>query len=710
MPSQVADTQATPAPQPLWGSSAGWRPAGVSALGVALVAWVASATLGASHPYAQGALWAGLMAVSFVGWGRLVNLWLSPAVLADWGLRAGWGMTLSVLVGGFLSFLHLVSRPLLVAQVALGVALFLWPLSPRALMRRLRDPSMPSRVVKKVGVGALAFVVALWVGCSALGHLGDASFNPSDDAPLYLTLAEKLCHAGSLFEPFAARRASILGGHVYLHAMFLAGAQVWYIHVVDGGVCLVIAVAILFGYAQERRTRSGLVAAGLSLVVLVTLRSVERNTGSLYSGIVALLTLYRTLRVPCALPREMQEKTAPAEASRWLGARARWPVEARRTVALAGLSLFSILLRPSNAPTVLAFLVFVLVSDYLSLCPAPWSRSALGSLGRVTVLFAGTFVLLLSPWSIMLEQSSGTFFFPLGKSNMTPGFSYVSAANTLADAATRLVNYFSYGKPLGALALFVIVGLLPLSRRNRNDLVALSLAVLVGLLALARSATQFDVDDTSRWFFSYVATFGLLVAASARDGMPAGLLAVPVVAHAVLGLGEMGDLLKTRIGQSGDAYTRDHAMLDTWNRMSADYSDVQSHIPAGATVATAVFENCRFDFQRNTIYELDVLGGMGPAPGWPVGKGAEALAQYLRGVGVRYVVWVDFNLPSEFYNRAHWKGHLQKVGFYLSAWAPIQLDAEDALDAFPKIRNVVYRGHGMTVVDLDAPPSSTAGK
>jgi hypothetical protein len=96
---------------------------------------------------------------------------------------------------------------------------------------------------------------------------------------------------------------------------------------------------------------------------------------------------------------------------------------------------------------------------------------------------------------------------------------------------------------------------------------------------------------------------------------------------------------------------------------------------------------------------------MGPAPGWPAHKGPEALGEYLVANGVEYLAWVDFNSSNEFYGRMHWAPFVHEERSYLQGEAVLQLDAEDAIEKLSALRRVVYRAHGMTVVDLAAPPN-----
>src|SRR5580692_9596242 len=94
-----------------------WNRARVAIFSLASIA-IIGAVIGVraanEHIYAQSVLWAGLVLGSFVGWGAILNEWVAPDTRLDWGLRAGWGMSLSVLLGGFLCLAHLVGRVTLV--------------------------------------------------------------------------------------------------------------------------------------------------------------------------------------------------------------------------------------------------------------------------------------------------------------------------------------------------------------------------------------------------------------------------------------------------------------------------------------------------------------------------------------------------------------------------------------------------------------------
>jgi hypothetical protein len=517
--------------------------------------------------------------------------------------------------------------------------------------------------------------------------LGSHWFNPSDDLPFYFVLPKKILETGSMYEPFAIRRILSFGAQAYLHAAFVAVAPIYYLAAVDGGICFVIVLALLVGLTRGGwRCSREVVGLGAAVLLLFSMPEVRINTNSEVSSLAALLTLYRTLRAARDDPADQDGQ---------------WPPAPRRTVCVACITAVCILLRTSNAPCVFFFLCFAFGSDYLLASRSPLTRSSIRTLGRSILAFGLAFAASLLPWSIMLRQSCGTFFYPLGKGNITPGWAVLEAPKGLGGELAQLFTHLFYGKPVATFLALVIAGLAPVKKGARSDIAALSIASLLGLAVLSHQSAAFPDADAARYYFPFVAAAALVVAASsARMAEGAVLVAIGVAAHLALSRDEartrFPDLANRAMDPGG---TAGKAAFDA---ATTDYADIQAHIPAATTIATAVFEGFRFDFRRNHILLLDVLGAMGPPPGWPTQKGPEALAAYLRKCGVQYLVAVDFNAPSEFYNRAHWTTLLGVNGSYLQHEAKLVLDAEDAIDKLVAKQPIMYRSHGMAVVDLDS--------
>ena len=382
-------------------------------------------------------------------------------------------------------------------------------------------------------------------------------------------------------------------------------------------------------------------------------------------------------------------------------------MDGRRAVALGALACVPVLLRTSSAAAVLPFVTLLVASDFLLGTRWPWGMAELTSLARVGALVVAAFLVALAPWSLMFAQSCGTPFYPLGHSNITPEWTYLHRAEGMAAVATGLVEDLFHAAPLASLVPFFIAGLAPLKGRARNDLVALSVASLIGLWTLAREATAFGAEDKSRYYYAYIVAMALLTTASVgRRGSRAAIVAACVGMHLAATREDFHKTLLWDIDHVSKVRKQDKDR-DDFDARTGDYQDVQSYVPAGATMVTAVSENDRFDFTRNRVFALDVIGGMGPKPGWPTHQGPEALARYLVANGVQYAVWVDFDKAGPPYSKRQWEEHLVRddyKGSYLQGEAAVEIDAADALTRLPSIRRLVYQAHNMSVVDLTSRP------
>ena len=329
----------------------------------ACVTWAITARM---HPYGQAVLWTALLLASFVGWGTVVSFGVAPGTRHDWGLRAGWGVVSLRLPRGWLCLTHLASRVGLIALVGIGVATCFASILSHGVRawRRLSITRLRRRVV--LAVARPGPMVLVWIAYGAalflaFATLGDRAFNQYDDPSLYMLLPERLVQTGSLFDPFAARRIPVMGGHVLLHALFLAVASPFYLNVVDGGLCVLVVMALLIGLTKGALKRGNVAPLAFVVLLFFALRSVRVNTGSIFSGLVAIVTLYRTVRAPLTTAA-----TAPL-----------WPMEKRRVALLAAAAATTFLLRLSLLGAALSFVALILASDFLTTVRRPWQWTSL---------------------------------------------------------------------------------------------------------------------------------------------------------------------------------------------------------------------------------------------------------------------------------------------------------------------------------------------
>ena len=194
------------------------------------------------------------------------------------------------------------------------------------------------------------------------------------------------------------------------------------------------------------------------------------------------------------------------------------------------------------------------------------------------------------------------------------------------------------------IAAIVLIGL----RRSREwafaPILAFASAVVTGVVLMV--ATGAAPDDLARYVWPSLA--GVLVAMlvmlvdgaalpfrSRRDG-GAALAAVAIgSALAILApLPRELDIGFTGIANIWNGYDP----LQATARYRYEYGVAQASMPKGAKAAVTTDYPFLFDYKRNDVVNLDVLGAVSPAPGLPFGRTAEAMTRYLRDQGVQYVI------------------------------------------------------------------------
>lgn len=569
--------------------------------------------------------WGLLLAISMAGWGAVAARLAGPPRL-DIGLQGALGLALTVAVGGLFNLLSLISRTGVLLWVAGGLAGF----AVDSLRRKKRD--LPCAENGRTRLNAMAFAgVGVVVLLSALLFAGSVdgkvftgseyrAFDPHDDEQSYLVFPRKMLALGGLgADPFDARRLIVLGGQSLLQAAVAVLFPPRTTHLLDAGVGLLLSLAVVWGAARRGGLSRGAASLPLLLVLLLPVGAARGNTTALFTGVALLAGAVRLVD---------EEPFAGAP-------------RLRRAMPLGLVVAALVAVKTTFLPAVVLFLAF----DALLAFAKGRDTARLGNALAGGALGA----LFLLPWMISVKLSSGTFLFPLlgrgfqGRIAWTripgiPGEALAPIAGRAALLATSLLSF----APLAVLTPLAWIV------RRRTAPVAFGLATLV-LPAVLRFAGD-PYLERSIWrygFPAFAAALPLLLAACLQrpDGesrkrgrlAAAGALLVAAVVVARDATLTLGGYRQAVASVASAVSGRPLTDRDLATRAASLLADV----PAGAAVLTRVTQPAYLDPAAHRLFLFPIPGMSSPPPGMPFFRGAEPVARYLLGSGVRYVAYGD---------------------------------------------------------------------
>ena len=557
--------------------------------------------------------WGLAVLASFLGWGSAIRRAASLPE-TDWGLRCGWGMAFTAVLGGFLANLSLAARPVLIAMVAAGAFLAV------LLCAHGLPPILKSR---RSALGCLAFLALI---LAVYAPMVDVHWsNPCDDDAAYFVFAKRLLDSGTLIEPFSQRRLQAYGGYSLLQAVVWAFGSQKNLSVLDGGLSVVVLAGMVFGYCRKVKASIGLayLIAGLAILLPVP----RANSMSQAAGVVFFLALFRTLQISIQWVPRWQDGVIAA------------------MVVAATCSI-----RMSYIPVVAGFCAI----GFLFANPWPLRRRMvyLAGMGLAATLF-------LLPWMSLLHRSSGSYIFPLMHGNQQPGTGMYSLHLTLGELAQWVGGFFL---SVNVVPLVVPALLLAWAARDRMAAAFLA-AALVTTAALVTAISYSDYENLFR--YSHAALFvALLVALTSALGSRgaangsgsrrlgfvagAGFLLFLNALPAALG----GFAVASRVATLSAQIKDDHPFYS--REAIASYRELQSLVPPRSTLFTALSAPTLLDFNR-PIFILDIPGACSPTPGMPFFRGPAALKSYLRNQGIEYIAYSDFETAQCLYDRGRWR-------------------------------------------------------
>lgn len=587
---------------------------------------------------------------SCAGWGRLVEQCVRVKV--DGGLMLAWGLAAVLAVGGGAVALGAATAPVLVGIEMLGLCALL-------LLPRLRLPVIDRPTA------AFAVIAAAMLLIRLLAAAGIGAYEPCDDTLAYQPLVQQLLQAGDLVAPFSLRRLAAYGGHTLLQAMVTPNGDPAALPMVDSAVAPIFLLGLAWSFLARHGRPQVLPLAvsllfGLGLILRV-------NTASQTTSLVCFLTVARTLY----LVIEAERRTLLCV-----------------VVGLAAAAAVS--LRHLNLPFP-ALLMLAFLPGHVA--RRGW-RPALTD-GCVT---AASWLAFLAPWMMALYASSGTPLYPLFKGFHIGSVDYASASlvGGWRQVAIALWETLALGPMLIMVVFIPLAFLVPRDRPLR----LIQLAAVAGAAIIVAAFPAAGSISMARYMQPTLATAFLLSVISAfATGVISSRLARIVVALLVVPL--LGMIAYREVSGLIAAKPREPFAQARYGERMAAYAEAQGRIPVGQPIFVYVSTPYAFDAERNRIHNADEPGPVSPPPGLPFFRGAEAVAAYLRGLGIDHVAFEDFDTAVTWCIGTPGMDDLHEQLW--QPWKPYLADLRDNLHELARTRRVEYDAHGVTLVDLSQP-------
>jgi hypothetical protein len=631
------------------------------------------------------ALWGLLLLFAFVGWGRLVNRWHRPRAKHDWGLDGAMGMAGFLCVGGVLANFRLMGPFAIWITLLGGIGAHAYD---RA--RALACWQAPA-LARAPGwrLYRIAFFAVILLGlCAYADSIMSETFNQYDDNMSYLGLARKLVEGGHMYEPFSPRRLASFGGQTMLLGAMAAVAPLERLHAIDRGICVLLVLGLVIGYATTPARRAG---ALLAVVLFLCIRHPHHNLASEISGVVFFLAIFRVLD-----DGSIDGKHPSANA-----------------IVIGLLSAAACTLRQNFliavGVTVALHYVFRLAS-----AGASWRRDV----RREAALTAGVTLAALAPWMLMSYANAHTILYPIMQGDSNPDWGLMGTVPWEEEIRWFAIN-LKWPEPARTLVCFVLAGFLLRSGRTSVAVRAHLIGMVVGFVLLVHTfQTSTFADSMARYYFSFVTAYILSVTLRALSGgarswlrrIPAILVVAGVAVQLFL---TRDDIHSTIVGWLSAAKNLVHTRSPLRERepaaLAASYETLQRAVPAQASMLVMVDFSYLFDFKRNEIIHFDQPGATSPPPHVPFFQGSDAFARYFLGLGIRYVVFIVGE--SVEYNRQLWRERAGtdvpqgKRGAMYKIQSRYFLNTFDNFIALTRSRKVLAHEGDYWVVDLEASPS-----
>lgn len=580
------------------------------------------------HELIWTAVACGIVYLALWGWGTILLRSLGLHQPGDFGLAGAVGMAFLCTLGGVLNLAQWISPPVVMVLLGIGCVALIgagvhgradWPCRVRTRAQELiRNPSTVALLVLAV---MLVFFFILSTGARPL--------NGHDDQHAYLLFPQRMLEMGSIgVDPFNERRMNAWGGQSFLQALMLPMISNENLGALDGGVGWMVFVALVISHA--RRCALTLPVSAVLLLFWHANPPPAVNLSSLVTGM--------SLFYGCIL-FSFDDRS-----------RRDWRGLLLSALLVAGLSS----LKNSLIPGIVCVTIALVLGDTRQ--PMTQRVLRLSGIGIATSLFC-------IPWMLSMYQSSGTALYPiLGRgvhgfgvpSSLAPPMSASVSDISVAYLTPIFATLIALPTLIPGILLVSAVSLgsssISLANARRAFLAAVLATLLLVITALGLVRYSYPCAFAAFAFLALEA-----VASHARwrtQNEPGQIASMPVrtpsrfpfspewrpwlalLSFLLLAAPASIDYFWTSARRIPGAHTHP--------RNSNEISSVraaQQAVPQSETLLAVLTYPHALNFGRNAIFVVDHAGSAAPSPGLPLANDAPDVANYLKGLGIRYVMY-----------------------------------------------------------------------
>ena len=630
--------------------------------------------------------------ISWIGLGTLINYLIFPKNLQDIWLRAGWGLCLTLLMGGILNLVGIISPTVVFLLIGGGnFILFIYIYSIKGKIwiniKELIRNEERNYILILLFVMNMTLLLIIYSG-----SISNIHFNWGEDFHGYFVFPQKMIQTGSMgSDPFSVQRILMLGGMSFLHSLILSLGDFRNLNMVDVGLGTILTIGLLYGFSRELNLSKWMNLLVIFIALIIVPPKV--NISGLVIGLALFITLFRTLNI---------------------FRRSEFNILSISIIIALIISALSSL-KTNYIITVFGFL-FLSYSLYFF-----YYKNYRKKIIIEIILVAVFTILALLPWLLANYQSNGTMLYPiLGKGFHGADYlqfnSNVLNRGLLIAAKVTILNMRNVPLFLFFFVCFIFRhSKLQDKRKNMIYLVVASITtpLIIVLLSGGYGWNRFS------WSVAAASSLILLILAFASANSSNRYLRVLKFILIFVGIYIIIINNKTKLinhytsqinsvstgfkNENIEVYSaNDYTVCDYIDdEIEQRYLKVQDSVPPGETILASTSYPFLFNFKRNNIYVAHFFGASSLPPGMPFFQGSEILTEYLLSQSLRYIIY-SYKSEANFKYEDYKKLLSDNVSPWIRSLAEHTFDFHKNVEELGKNMKPIYDDGKIYVLDLES--------